>query len=445
MSDTESLEKRLREFAATRDDGADWEDVVRRAGERLSPRRIPRRRLAVAIAAAVVVVASVVGLLVTRGTRPVATGPTGSYCLVPTVCPPSGGSTGLTGPTGAAGPGLGGVGMEAPDGSNPWGTHGRQITIDELRAEAPYVPLPSSELANDGNVGTVWVWDHTSDQNVPENHVAVSIYYATSEIQLLWTRGGLEDNGLPSQVIDGVRALLVRVPGGHIQVGPTGATTTKTVPGRSTIWLPVGPDEVLTLVGAVPETDLIAVAQTLSPSPGDASPAGDLPPADPQPGPYLTFWDGFLTDGVAAGSVEDAAGSLAFHPVAPSSLGDPSPILETDPARAPANDRVLSLRYDDGSMGRFWVLERPSLSTTTSLLSKIASECTRATGCKEWAASMVDLGAGASALSLEDLDQVSGRIIWVEGGIYYEVIGSAGITSPKVLSVAKTVAAAAPG
>ena len=119
MSEMERLEARLRALGAAPEAGADWDDVLRRAG-RAFPRQIPRRRLAFALAAAIVVVASVVGVLVTRGTQSGSKGANGDYCLVPSWCGPTGplGPTGSTsygptgpifGPTGYIGPtGLGG-------------------------------------------------------------------------------------------------------------------------------------------------------------------------------------------------------------------------------------------------------------------------------------------------------------------------------------------------
>jgi hypothetical protein len=419
MSETERLEERLRAFAAVSDDSADWGDVLRRAGERLANPAFARRRLVLAVAAVVVLVGSLAVFLAT-----LRTGGT---------VPPSGGGRTGHGPTGAMGATGPVVGM-GPTGDR------HAITIDDLRAEAPYVPLPSSELANDGTIGRVSVVDHASDSTIPEGDLTVVVYYPASRIRLVWTRGRLNVNASYLRMIDGVPAFLVPGYAGRIRVGPTGSTTTRAFHSLSTIYLPVGPDQLLTLEAPVPATELIDVAQTLRPWPGDASPASDLPPADPQPGPSLTFWDRPPFYGVAASSLADAAGSLAFRPVAPSSLGDPSAIFETDPAQTPGSGRLLSLRYDDTSKGRYWLLERPSLSTRTSLLSEIASKCTRKSGCKA-IASMIDLGGGVSALSLENV--LMNRIIWVQGGVYYEVVGAGTTFTPsRALAVAKATAAA---
>ena len=59
MSEMERLEARLRALGAAPDNGTEWDDVLRRAGERFSAQRYTRRRLAVALVTAVALVASV--------------------------------------------------------------------------------------------------------------------------------------------------------------------------------------------------------------------------------------------------------------------------------------------------------------------------------------------------------------------------------------------------
>lgn len=247
MSDIPELEQRLRALATAPGDG-NWEDVLRRARGGLTPHNFHRRRLALALAlaAGVVVAVSLAAVFLVHGASHAAKGPGGP---------------------------MGAVTVSPPDGSNPWGEHGRQISIDELRAEAPYIPLPNSDVANDGSVGTVWVWDHTSDATVPKNHVAAAVYYPSSGIKVLWTRGGLDYTGSESRMIDGVRALLV--PRDVPRVGPTGAHVSHGL--LSWLDLPVGADEVLSLEGAVPEDTLIELAATLSPSPGDVAQAAEAP------------------------------------------------------------------------------------------------------------------------------------------------------------------------
>src|SRR5262249_12573970 len=159
-----------------------------------------------------------------------------------------------------------------------------------------------------------------------------------------------------------------------------------------------------------------------------ASPGSPLPPADPSTPPGDTFngqvaiwWEpGVLLDALSADSVSAVEDSLAFKPVTPSALGNPTAILHTDPSSADPSDRVLSLRYDDPSLGRFWLLERPSGSITASLLSTGVSGCPRGGKlyCQQ-TASTVDLGSvtGLSMLNADGENDrliMNDRIVWVE-------------------------------
>ena len=462
MSDIPDLEQRLREFAVAPDE-ADWKDVLRRAGGRLSARRLPQRRFAFALAATLVLAASVIGVLTARETGSGSTRATGGRCLVASACGP----TGPTGPTGSVGP-TGPTGdIHSPVGSNPWGQYGRSVTLDELRAEAPYISLPSSELANDGNVGTVWIRDHATDPESPVGWFEAAVYYPTSGIELFWGEepadfsDGALANGAAFPTVDGVPAFLcfhmsfdgrytesgscaegpVPPVGTTGNEGPSGAEGPTAADGSNlgpALVVPFGLQNTVTLEGAS-VSDLIAVAQTLSPSPADVSPAGDLPTASPLNEPCRWAWDQLRTDRVSLGSVGDAADSLAFRPIAPASLGHPSAIFETNPSRVSLSDRGLSLRYVRPSKPSFWVLERPSLPTTASLLSQIGSDC-------HAAISTVDLGGGVTALSTRSGHFTVSRIAWVEDGVYYDVVGNAtAFTEAEALSVAKAVAAAAAG
>jgi len=407
MSEIPDMERRLREFAAAPDDG-DWNDVMRRAGERLPSPRFTRRRLAVALAAAVVVAGSLAVLLPGHSTR--SSAPAGRH--------------GPTAPSGPIGPGgETHAGGDVPQDPIPE----RKISMRELRVEAPWIPLPDSELANDSNAGDAWVLDGVWPSLSSERFAHV--YYPTSRITLSWSENGI---GVPDPlVINGVPA--------------------RFIPGNgkwASLYLDVLPTRGLLLQGPLTESELIAVAQTLNTdatSPGEPLPPADpsTPPGDTFNGPVGYWWEpGVLFHAVSADSVAAAGESLAFQPVAPSALGNPTSILQTDPASAPASDRVLSLRYDDPSLGRFWLLERPSGSVTTSLLRTGAYDCPPEQPDCVHTASMVDLG-GVSGLSM--LLGKADRIVWVENGIYFEVIGPPTFFTPAALSVAKTVAAAAAG
>ena len=410
MSEMDDLERRLHGLAFVPNE-ADWNDVLHRAGRPVPAARFTRRRLALAIAA-VVVVGSLAGgaLWLSAPQHGVTLGTRGA----------NGGNE-----THGGGP-IGHVGAPAGD----WGI---PLTIEQLRSRAPYIPLPNSQLANDGNVKSVRF--DTQD--------AVAEVDYSSGITLTWE----EEVYLGNPTVDSAGPVIDGVPSLVPKHGP------------SLLWLQVLPNTALSLRGPGSEDDLIDAAKTLS---LDAlSPDGALPP-DPADDPgsnangvysqhVLENWAaGPMLNPVPAASVDDAASSLAFQPVAPSALGEPSAILHTDPAAAPSADRVLSLRYDDPSMGRYWLLERPSHSDTSSLLRAAAFDCksipqSSGAPCDAYA-SMVDVD-GTQVLVINGWGGANLKLVaWVENGVYFEVVGlppfgGAGYA----VSVAKTVVAAAAG
>lgn len=327
---------------------------------------------------------------------------------------------GSTTPSGVTGR----VGMAT--GNGPTGRVDCQMTIGKLRERAPYIPLPHSDLANDGNAGTVTI---LPDPTNPV--VSAVVQYPTSGIELYWGPG---DHLLPRRyrdrwtVIDGVQAAFLP------STGPRSARVRH-------LWVQVLPTWGVSLKGSVPKSDLISVAETLDLD--AASPDSPLPPENGWL-PLSVWGPGALLNAVPADSVAATAGSLAFEPVVPSALGDPTLILHTDPKAAPSNDRVLSLRYDDPSMGRFWLVEQQGLWTTAARLEEVVTTCRKASQCRE-RVSMIDLG-GVRAWYLRY--ERSERIVWVEAGVYFEVVGlntllRAPFSADDALSVAKTVAAAA--
>jgi hypothetical protein len=388
MSDHD-IDQRLREFAVAPEDPADWDDVLRRAGERPSVRHLPRRSLVLALAAVIGVAGALVAAFVTHGTRAT-----------------SGGHQ------------FGAITVRIPDGSNPWGLYGRQITIDELRAEAPNVPLPNSDLANDDNVGTVWVVDHTSDIDVAAGHVALAVYYPDSGIELLWARGSIEYTGVQPRTIDGVRAVLM--PRVVRRLGPTGVTTDRGPLSR--LLLPVGADEVLTLEGAVPESDLIAVAHTLSPWPGEASAGEAIGPVGP--GGPMTL-DHPIPGGVKV-SLSDAESALGGPIVLPdtaevtsSDVGavwmDRQSALGPTGSASEGGDTGVAVNFPvQGLIVRY---ERPTLPDPLAYFRKIVSQ---SPGFK-----VIWLSNGVPALAIDLLPDGSnwGVIEFVAGGTTVTVTG----------------------
>ena len=158
MSEEQILEERLRAFAAAPGDGEDWEDVLRRAGGRRRV-RVPRRRLALALAAAFVV-AVVVGVLVTHGTRP--------------------GLTGLIGPSGPQGP------PSTPTLEQPLHDRGaRQVSLSAAaRALGRAFVLPDTPQVGPSDVGSVWMNQLHGD----ETQTAVAVTFPSQDLIINYER-----------------------------------------------------------------------------------------------------------------------------------------------------------------------------------------------------------------------------------------------------------------
>jgi hypothetical protein len=297
--------------------------------------------------------------------------------------------------------------------------------MERLRAVAPYIPLPNSRFANDFNGQVV-------DFSKEDGGAYADVYYPESFIELTWADTVYTDSDGP--IIDGVRGTFDSCDSPRTSWGTR----------CRELFLQVLPSWGVFLEGPVPKSSLVDFAKTLMTD--AASPDLPFPPSNPSDCPpcAIPYLQGeTLLHAMPAPSVESAQSALPFQPVDPPALGAPTSILQSDPNYAPSQDRVLSLRYDDPSMGRFWLLERPSGSTTTDILRELVYDCPDANDC-DASASMLDLG-GVPALSVNLYDEAK-RIFWVENGIYFEVIGSGNtFSAADALSVAKTVGAAAPG
>ena len=231
---TERLEQRLRKFAEAPNE-PNWEDVIRRASltrPRTVRRGVSRGRLALVVAACIVIA--------------VAAAVFGAF-------------SGTSGERGAGGPSGDSARFFTDFGADPFTPDGEQVTYAQVLADAPYIPLPHSSLANPGNVGTVWA---AQEQRVwppgPTEGLAVAIYYPSSGVELQVTPGRLNFAGTAAdeqQTIDGIPALVLE--GGKSYASKL-----------SQVQIPVAPDQLLRLEGFVPASELVAVAKTLAPTPG---------------------------------------------------------------------------------------------------------------------------------------------------------------------------------
>lgn len=233
----EALETRLREYALGPDE-ADWNDVVRRAQSSRHKagdgRWTKRGRLSLAIAT---------GIALALGTA------VASFELSSSSSQKAGG--------GARGDA---ARLWTNFGGNAFGSDGQQISYGELVAQDPSIPLPDSPLANSQNVGAIWVVPEKvlRDEGLPQatgSGLAAAVYYPSSGIELLWIPGPLPYASPDlTQTLDGVQALVLP------RVGETNVAQ---------VSLRVGGHR-LTLEGFTPTvtaSDLVSVAQTLSPSP----------------------------------------------------------------------------------------------------------------------------------------------------------------------------------
>jgi hypothetical protein len=155
MSDMERLEARLRAFGADPGEGADWDGVLNRAGAE----QIPRRRLVLAVAAAVVLVAIVGGGITLGVTWPAKTGSGSPRLGVSSAVGQTGGG-GLTGRTGVTGAN-GATGVSGPTGvRGPTGRLGLtgHVGPTGVTAYGPFLMTRARVTAQSKALGTSIYW-----------------------------------------------------------------------------------------------------------------------------------------------------------------------------------------------------------------------------------------------------------------------------------------------
>ena len=130
------------------------------------------------------------------------------------------------------------------------------------------------------------------------------------------------------------------------------------------------------LLGAIILTGCANAATDTPSMPTEASPAGQ--PVDH--GPPIPWNKSVIVNGVPT-TASDAAKSLAFTPVVPQSLGEPTKTLMTAPESGPVETRAFALQYQDPNLGLFWIAETVS-TTSQQELENTANNCTAAAGCE---------------------------------------------------------------
>jgi hypothetical protein len=164
------------------------------------------------------------------------------------------------------------------------------------------------------------------------------------------------------------------------------------------------------------------------------------------PGLGATDWShpgGNLSRSVS--SVAEAASDVAFQPVAPPSLGAPTALAldpESGNEQLTRADAQLTIAYADVANGPFWLVERASGATTTDTLAGYAQECDSRRCYGTW--TMESLDGGNQGLLIEGPTGSTTAVVWVQNGVYFNVVGPAdSFSADQATSVANAVIAAA--
>jgi hypothetical protein len=138
--------------------------------------------------------------------------------------------------------------------------------------------------------------------------------------------------------------------------------------------------------------------------------------------PSTIDWGRPLVDQVTVPSIAAAATKADFPIVAPSGSGAPSEVVTDSPA-----EHVV-LIYDNKLGGRYWVIEHKS-EIDTGVLKEWVDVCSPENGCKgKW--TMVDLDGGRQGVLIVGPEGTSTGVIFIDGGMYYDVMGPPDTFSP---------------
>lgn len=147
-----------------------------------------------------------------------------------------------------------------------------------------------------------------------------------------------------------------------------------------------------------------------------------------QPPDRLPDWDHPLVTGVRVAEAE-AATYLPFPAVIPRELGRPLSIYLIPPDPNPSV-AALAVVYQHEECGRFMLMEvKARFSQET--LEQSAAACDPDQGC-QGRSTMVALSNGIRAAQLEGA--VANSIKWLQGGMYFDIIGPSEALGPSDLS-----------
>jgi hypothetical protein len=365
-------------------------------------RRRPSRRLVLATAVlAAALAATLIGVFAFGGSH------TGS--------PP----TSRQGPTGPTGPEM----LRHPLG----GYANKEVTLAEAAAAiGEPVVLPDTSLVGPADVGAVWgnTGPDWARYHPTEGNVAVT--FPAQRVIVSYQLPGLGS-------ASGYTSDAKQIPGAAvIELSGTPALAMPQDPAKQqfgVIVFRVGGLGIQVL-GPYDEATLETIAQSIldryqAQPPQQSAGIGPVDWARPPAGKRV--------DSIAA-----AAASLAFAParLRTRALGSPTIFVG-----GPSGE--LTLVYDHAADARIWrretyrVIERPARSTTTGVLRAIARACVARGGC-DASARMIALRGGRDGLLLTGTTTT--EVIWVEGGIYFDVLGPSNrFNGPVALSVANWV------
>lgn len=158
-------------------------------------------------------------------------------------------------------------------------------------------------------------------------------------------------------------------------------------------------------------------------------------------GPIDWTKDTPLVGGLEVSSVDEANGYLAFKASLPSNASPPASMYVTNP-KVPANEPPFPVRevalgavFQDPKVGPFWLIERESTMSQADL-EALAANCDSEHGC-EAQVTVVTLVTGTRALAIRGPETTG--LIWLEGDLYFNLVGPATFTLDDAMAVASSL------
>jgi hypothetical protein len=148
-------------------------------------------------------------------------------------------------------------------------------------------------------------------------------------------------------------------------------------------------------------------------------------------------WSGSpLLNGVSEPSVVAAAGGVTFPVTVPTNAGSPQAIY------AEPGTQSVAFVYNDPAMGRFWVVEKRSVTTQAELQSD--ASCDHSQGCQgSW--TMTSLNGGVEGLLLQGPAGSTDSVMVLHNSVLFNILGPADTFSASdAIAVANSMLTASP-